>query len=441
MRPSLILAPSLFLLTSFLEPTNALKALSDSPCAVKCGNVLGGTTGEDDIVCDDSNYTSSIGTTFSSCVGCQLASSFVDPTTNETDLQWGLYNIRYAMSWCLWGYPNNPAVENTPCITSFSCGPFQNAVEYENLTTTSSEYGYCDDYNKVYEQDCSNCLSQLPVTYYLTNFFTLLGGACDQKPTPGSSLSFKGSPFSTVQLNMTSPTPSSAASNAYPGLSLNGRIGIAVGVILLILFISGFCIVCQGRRRRRRVLQKHQRETGYAAWKTAHDVDGLGGHIPVAEAYSATSNVSGGSFFDSPHSEMPLQPGYWGQVQPHVDNGPAVMTPMEESPVSAMGEKVYFSPYSSQYNSPATASTDGYGKSPNGDQWPMDRKNSFGSFGQGGGSMAEKLKMRERRRKMEEAEGERIELQNVAPVLSHPGHGRLGQRGLTSEDALKSNPT
>lgn len=90
MRPSLIVAPSLLLLTSFLEPINALKALSDSPCAAKCGNVLGGTTGEDDIVCDDIDYSSSVGTIFSGCVGCQLTSSFVDPTTNETDLQWGL---------------------------------------------------------------------------------------------------------------------------------------------------------------------------------------------------------------------------------------------------------------------------------------------------------------------------------------------------------------
>ncbi|KAM3081600.1 hypothetical protein ACMFMG_005052 [Clarireedia jacksonii] len=419
MRPSSILAPSLILVTSFLEPINALKALSDSPCATKCGNVLGGTTGTDDIVCEDSNYSSSIGTIFSGCVGCQLGSSYIDPTTNETDLQWGLYNIRYAMSWCLWGFPNNPNIENTPCVTSYSCGPYRNAVEYENLTATTSEYGYCDAFAGS-GTECSNCLSQLPVTFYLSNFFTLLAGACDQKPAPGSTLSFKGSPFSTVQLNMTSPTPTSAASNAYPGLSLNGRIGIAVGIILLILFISGFCIVCQGRRRRRRVLLQHQQETGHAAWKNAHDVDGLGGHIPVIETLSATSNV-----------------------QPHGGNGPAIMTPMEESPVSAMGEKVYFSPYSSQFSSPATASVDGYGKSPNGDHWPMDRKSSFGSFGQGGGSMAEKLKMRERererKRNLEEAGGERIELQNVAPVLSHPGHGRLGPRAPTSDDALKGD--
>ncbi|KAA8572858.1 hypothetical protein EYC84_003428 [Monilinia fructicola] len=125
MRSSTMVAPSLFLLTSFIQSTSALKALSNSPCAPKCGNVLGGTLGVDDIVCQDTSYTSLIGTTYSGCVGCQLSSTFVDPSTNETDLQWGLYNLRYAISWCLFGFPNNTEAEDTPCMTSLSCGPMK----------------------------------------------------------------------------------------------------------------------------------------------------------------------------------------------------------------------------------------------------------------------------------------------------------------------------
>ncbi|KAA8572857.1 hypothetical protein EYC84_003427 [Monilinia fructicola] len=66
---------------------------------------------------------------------------------------------------------------------------------------------------------------------------------------------------------MTSPTPTAVAGKAYPGLSLNGRIGVAVGIIVLALFITGFCIIFNGRRRRRRILRQHQLDTGYAAWK------------------------------------------------------------------------------------------------------------------------------------------------------------------------------
>ncbi|KAF7920004.1 uncharacterized protein EAE98_009238 [Botrytis deweyae] len=461
MRSS-ILAPSLFLITSFTQSTSALKALPDSPCASKCGNVLGGTSGENDIVCQNTDYTSLIGTTYSGCVGCQLTSTFVDPSTNETDLEWGLYNLRYAMSWCLFGFPNNTDVEDTPCITSLSCAPMKNAIEYGNLTTDAqTEYGYCSDIATNQIAECQNCLEISRATYYLNNFYTLLYGACDQQPAPGSTLSFQGSPFSTTQLNMTSPTPTAVPGQTYSGLSLNARIGVAVGIIVFALFITGFCIVFNGRRRRRRVLRQHQLDTGYAAWKNAHDVDGLGGHIPVNEVDSAVSNMTSGSggFFDSPNSQKPLQPNYWGQQQPHGGNfnGPAVMTPIEDSPITPMAEKVYLSPYSSPYSSPATASTDANGRSPNIDQWPMDRKGSFGqsSFGQGGGSMAEKLKARERerarRKKEEEAMNERnqIELQNmqhfqsqnVAPVLGHPGYGRDrdGVRGLSSEDARRGD--
>ncbi|QSZ30911.1 hypothetical protein DSL72_000469 [Monilinia vaccinii-corymbosi] len=367
-------------------------------------------------------------------------------------------NLRYAMSWCIFGFPNNTDVENTPCITSLSCGLMKSTIEYGNLTTHGqSEYGYCSNLATNLISQCQNCLKISTATYYLSNFYTLLYGACDQRPAPGSTLSFQGSPFSTTQLNMTSPTPTAVAGKAYPGLSLNARIGVAIGVIVLALFITGFCIIFNGRRRRRRVLRQHQLDTGYAAWKNAHDVEGPGGHIPVAEANSAVSNMTSGSggFFDSPNSQKPLQPNYWGQQQPHGGNftGPAIKSPVEDSPINPMGESVHFSPYSSQYSSPATASTDANGRSPNGDPWPMDRKSSFGP---GGGSMAEKLKARERaRRKKEEAgmhQRDQIELQNMqsvqgvqnqnpAPVLGHPGYGRGtgGPRGMTSDDAKRAD--
>ncbi len=128
------------LVTTFTSTARALDALSNSPCAVQCGNVLSSTSGSD-IVCTNGAYTSiSAGITFQSCVTCQLGSTYVDPVSEQTDLQLGLCeyiphrytsilqmtannfltdNLRFAVSWCLFGYPNNTQVGDTPCLTSY----------------------------------------------------------------------------------------------------------------------------------------------------------------------------------------------------------------------------------------------------------------------------------------------------------------------------------
>jgi hypothetical protein len=93
--------------------------------------------------------------------------------------------------------------------------------------------------------------------------------------------------------------------------------------------------------------------------------------------------------------------------------------------MSAVGEKAYFSPYSSNYSSPMSASEQAAAR-----EWPQDRK---GSIGLG----------RSRSRSNEEMEGgDRIEMQNVPPVLLHPGHGRGAAPylpGLSEEDVRKGN--
>lgn len=81
--------PPLALITAFASSGVALEALSNSPCAVQCGNDLGGTSGGD-IACHDSDYGTTPGQTFQTCVGCQLTSKYVDLTTKQSDLQWAI---------------------------------------------------------------------------------------------------------------------------------------------------------------------------------------------------------------------------------------------------------------------------------------------------------------------------------------------------------------
>ena len=97
---------------------HALLVAPNSPCAPQCGNVLTTTSGAE-ISCNDGDYASSTyGPAFQSCLNCELASTYVDPQSNMTDLQAALYNLRFAVSWCLWGYENNTNVADTSCLTT-----------------------------------------------------------------------------------------------------------------------------------------------------------------------------------------------------------------------------------------------------------------------------------------------------------------------------------
>lgn len=329
--------------------------------------------------------------------------------------------MRYAISWCLFGFPNNTAAGSSSCTTSFSCAPLKDSIEYNNLSSSSlTEYDYCEGYSGWSAQtsktrgSCQGCLAESTPESYLANFATVLDGACSQLPVPGTPLSFEGSAFSTTQLNMTSPTPSSWTFQAATGLSLGSRIGIAVGAILAALFLAGFCIIWNGRRRRRNVLRKRQAESGYAAWQSQLQ------HAGQQNGSEMNSAVSGqGGFWDSPQSQRPLNPQHWGAQVPtggiNTDVGQQRGVE-EESPLSGVGEKAYFSPYSSQFSSPLSAADQGKG------EWPGDRK---GSFGHGGGSFLERLERRERR-KREEMESVEMTNVGVAPTIRHPGNGRDG---------------
>jgi hypothetical protein len=81
--------PIFALLITSIPSVSAIQALVNSPCAVQCGNVLGATSGSD-IECLDERFSLSPGSTFKSCVECQIRSTYVDPVTHESDLQFGL---------------------------------------------------------------------------------------------------------------------------------------------------------------------------------------------------------------------------------------------------------------------------------------------------------------------------------------------------------------
>ncbi|KAF6819776.1 lpxtg-domain-containing protein [Colletotrichum sojae] len=334
-------ATGVSVLSLWLGHATAIHVAKGSPCETLCGNVLDATT-KDDVVCRDDSYSTAAGSVYQNCVSCELMSDYA--TETQTDTQWLLYNLRYAVSYCLFGFPENPNVGSSPCLTRTACEPLQNAIKYNNLASNGTEYDYCTDWNSGQVASCGACL-RAGTDHYLTNFITILDAGCQQKPDPGQTISVEGSPFSKTRVNITDPTPTNTYVPNYDNgpISLGGKVGIAIGGILLILAVAGFCVVWNGKRRRRAFLKKlEMKQKGPASgWPTPLNTAGING-TPLSQRPLR-------SWDDTPNSSRPTQG--W-----------------DESPLSPQGEKQfprYFSPYSSQYNSPVS------GNEAQNMQWPI----------------------------------------------------------------------
>ncbi|CAK7202357.1 hypothetical protein SEUCBS139899_005080 [Sporothrix eucalyptigena] len=336
--------PKLALVTAvaLAGPATALLVASGSPCEQYCGNVLSTTTGAD-MTCQDSDYSSSAaGIVFESCINCELKSAY--STGNTSDLMYLLYNLRFTMAYCLFGLENNTNVAGSPCIINPACGELEDAFNYDNLTVDVGSYDYCQDWVEVQVPKCTACLGSGQTNSFMENYVTILDAACRQMPDAGSTLSVQGTPFSTIPMNVTTPsaTPLYTYTPTYEAISLGGKVGIAVGGLVLILSVAGFLIVCFGRRRRRAFLKNA--EARYAAGNYGGGV--VGGSRDGWPSPSMIQTASKGhEKYSTPTSTQPLRG--WDDTSP--------------VSVSTMAEKNngyfprYFSPYSSQYNSPVSA--------------------------------------------------------------------------------------
>ncbi len=174
---------------------------------------------------------------------------------------------------------------------------------------------------------CGPCLVPLNDGIYLNNYLTVLEAACEQKPAPGTTVSISGDIFGTTPIAIVTPeiSYSSVPAPDYGPVSLGARVGIAFGGLAFILLAVGVFIICNGKRKRRAYLRELESRHGGQPWphpKMRYDGGG-----------------SNGDMFETPVSQKPLRG--WES----------------ESPVSAHTDGPYpryFSPYSSQYNSPVS---------------------------------------------------------------------------------------
>lgn len=314
----------------------ALYNTPNSPCSRYCGNVQD-RTASDEIVCGQSAFGTPAGLVWEQCIRCQLTSTHT--SGNRSDLGALIYNLRYNMDHCLWH------AGSSPCITTTACGPLQKAVTYrKNVTVGMGTYDFCGSWEDGFVTSCAGCLRGLSDGgNFLNNYLLILEAACEQKPEPNNTISIKGDPFGTESIQIIPPAPTYATIPGpdYGPVSLGARVGIAFGGIALILAIVGFCIVCNGKRRRRAFLRDlERRNAGKGPWPHPSTRYGPGG-----------PGSSGGDMLETPASVKPLRG--W-----------------DESPISAGTDRTlprYVSPYTSTYNSPISGPGGSATVAPN---WP-----------------------------------------------------------------------
>lgn len=188
----------------------------------------------------------------------------------------------------------------------------------------------------------------------MANMVEMLQVGCDQKPEPGRTIAIDGSIFSTTLMNETTPTETSTWTSLYNHgpLSLGAEVGIAIGGLCFVLAVAGFCVVCNGRRRRRAFLRKLEMRHKDSGWPhpSSSTVAALGGNSGVGAMIHRGADMN-----ETPLSQKPLRG--W-------DDSPQSATASEPSYAR------YFSPYSSHFNSPVTGSDTPGGMMPH--QWPQE---------------------------------------------------------------------
>lgn len=177
----------------------ALQVAPNSPCSSVCidsstldeSDPNSSTTLAADVVCEDVGFTgTSNGTKWKECMTCLQSSTFVQD--DESDQYWFLCkykpikeqgysrlltytldNLKYSFDYCVFGFPNGTGVGSNPCETSMACGPLKTALQYGNLSTTDSEFGYCEADGRAvtgeFYDSCLNCVSSSGDTQYIAN--------------------------------------------------------------------------------------------------------------------------------------------------------------------------------------------------------------------------------------------------------------------------------
>ncbi|KAL7625222.1 hypothetical protein AAE478_004437 [Parahypoxylon ruwenzoriense] len=255
----------ILILTFLTQHVASLQVTPNSPCASFCvdstaldfSDPNSSTTGNDDIICYDSEYsTTAAGQKFQGCMSCLQDSTFSQGS--ESDQLWFLYNLRYTFDYCVFGFPNATGIASTPCSTSTACGELEATLTSGNLDPKNHDYSYCAaDGGAMSDEVVSKCISCVAASDgqdYLANYLVALDAGCGQRPTSGMIIGLSDTVFSKTMITAVDPTAAETTEDNPPVLSVTQIVGIAVGAVVVILAIAGFFFVRYRKQRNRRLL-------------------------------------------------------------------------------------------------------------------------------------------------------------------------------------------
>ncbi|KAK3373773.1 hypothetical protein B0T24DRAFT_528711 [Lasiosphaeria ovina] len=242
----------------------ALQVTPNSPCSSVCmdqpdldqSDPTASNTKNSDIVCQDGALAkSATGTKWQTCMTCLQTSTF--SKGGETDQGWFLYNMRYSVAYCIFGYPNATGLGSNPCSTSTACGPLQDSMQYGLVKPNNLDsYSYCsagDGEAKAtgdFER-CGACVTADGSTDYLANYVVALEAGCQQQPAPGKLLGLSGTVFTHDLITVVDPLTLKSADSG-SGLSTTVIVGLVVAGVALVLIIAGCVFICCRRRKNKR---------------------------------------------------------------------------------------------------------------------------------------------------------------------------------------------
>ncbi|KAJ5681837.1 uncharacterized protein N7477_001777 [Penicillium maclennaniae] len=245
----------------------ALTALLSSPLGVQGLRTTSGSP--------YSQYDQTKGRDFEDCIKCELESTYVDRLSGESDVNWGLYNLRFAFTTCVFGYP--AVVTNQTSQCPVACAGIEPAVEINLLDPTADNFqdwckstAFADNIINTCEF-CYNLTSEAvnPGTtggqVYLANFLESIRYNCHYSATIGSPFDISPSRIFTEVLLPSSMSLSTATASS-GGVNLGLVIALPVLGFIIILIVLATCCFFFIRYRRKRVRRNRYQSHLYERW-------------------------------------------------------------------------------------------------------------------------------------------------------------------------------
>ncbi|KAJ5788465.1 hypothetical protein N7457_003455 [Penicillium paradoxum] len=242
-----------------------LRTAPGSPCADVCGTTANTTSSE--IECVDHSYNeTSVGKDFQKCVSCQLESDFHDPNTGDSDVNWGLYNLRYAFSTCVFGYPDSISHVSSPCPVT--CEGVRLAVKTNiDEPDTSNLDSWCrtPSFADNVVDACEFCYNMTTTQVYMANFLESIRYNCHFKTVTGHT--FKIAPTRIFSQSLL-PSSLSLETSKPKSSNLNLGVVIAVPIVGFLVIVSALTVCCFFfiRHRRKKVRRNRHSSHLYGGW-------------------------------------------------------------------------------------------------------------------------------------------------------------------------------